>query len=87
MDARSSTRLLGPLRCFAFSEISVVSIQRACKEGAMLRNAAVAVSMAVLAFPASAQQIGSDDSTFEDGILLRVPMCNRAPIASFNLSQ
>jgi uncharacterized protein YbjQ (UPF0145 family) len=36
----------------------------------MLRNAAIAVSVAVLAFPASAQQIGSDDSTFEDGILV-----------------
>ena len=36
----------------------------------MLRRAAIAALIMGLAFPASAQQIGSDDSTFEDGILV-----------------
>ena len=36
----------------------------------MLRHAVLAVSLAVSALPASAQQFGSDDSTFEDGILV-----------------
>ena len=36
----------------------------------MLRHTVLAVSLAVSVLPASAQQVGSDDSTFEDGILV-----------------
>ena len=36
----------------------------------MLRQAALATCLVAFAMPCSAQQVGSDDSTFEDGILV-----------------
>lgn len=36
----------------------------------MQRHAVLTIMFAALAMPAAAQQVGSDDSTFEDGILV-----------------